>query len=54
MGSESSKVQDFRGELAELGRNNLYFLSKAILGYDRLTLHLPLRSDFVVEKKYGK
>ena len=46
---ESSKVQDFRGELAELGRNNLYFLSKAILGYDRLTLHLHREICDVVE-----
>ena len=40
----SSQLDEFRGKIAELGRKNLYFLCKGILGYSRLSgdLHREL------------
>jgi hypothetical protein len=33
----NNRVEDFRLQVADLGKKNLYFLCKYILGYDRLT-----------------
>ena len=38
-GIPAQRSESLRSELAEVGRNNLYFLCKGILGYDKLTEH---------------
>jgi phage terminase large subunit-like protein len=45
----SGKIEDFRQRVAELGKRNLYFLCKVILGFDRLTPHLHREVCSVVE-----
>jgi len=45
----------FRTQLADLGRKNLYFLCKGILGFSRLTNHLHREVCWVVEHpEYSK
>lgn len=44
-----SKVEDFRQQIAELGKKNLYFLTKVLLGFDRLTPHLHQEVCKVIE-----
>ena len=44
-----SKIEDFRQRVSELGKRNLYFLCKVILGYDRLTPHLHREVCAVIE-----
>jgi phage terminase large subunit-like protein len=46
---ESSQMEEFRLKLAELGKKNLYFLCKGLLGYDRLTPTLHRELCWVVE-----
>ena len=45
----SEQLEEIRGKLADLGRTNLYFLCKGILGYKKLTPTLHRELCWVVE-----
>jgi len=47
--SDSSQLEEFRLQLAEAGKKNLYFLCKGLLGYDRLTPTLHRELCWVIE-----